>query len=130
MTKKLISLLLVFLINSAIVLPVLAQTRDKQEEHVSKIKAKVARRGTGSKAKVKVSLLDGTKVRGYISETGADNFTVVDEKGGGNVVVAYTQVKDLNGGGLSSGAKIGFGVAIGVVAFAVIIGLVNSALDD
>lgn len=131
MTKKLLLLMLAFFISSPNVPLARAQSgAEKQGEEVSKIRSKVAKRGVGPKAKVKVTLLDGTKLQGYISESRADSFTVTDAKTGGSVVVEYGQVKQLKGDGLSKGAKIAFVVGIAVVAFTVIIGVVNAALDD
>ena len=131
MTKKLLLLILAFFISSPTVPSACAQSgADKQGEEVSKLKSKVAKRGVGPDAKVKVTLLDGTRIQGYISEARTDSFTVTDAKTGGRVVVEYSQVKQLKGDGLSRGAKIGFGVGIAVVAFTVIIGIVNAALDD
>ena len=131
MARKLLLLTLVFFIGS-LNMP-LAQAQagaEKQGEELSKIRSDVAKRGVGPKAKVKVVLLDGTKLQGYVSEAGADTFTINDSKTGGSVVVKYSQVKQLKGNGLSKGAKIGIGVGIGVAAFVVIIGVVNAALDD
>ena len=131
MTKKLLLLMLAFFISSPNVLLARAQSgAEKQGEELSKIRSKVAKRGVGPNAKVKVTLQDGTKLQGYISEARADNFTVTDAKTGGSVVVEYSQVKQLKGDGLSKGAKIALGVGIAVVAFTVIIGVVNAALDD
>ena len=129
--NKLIVLALVFLIGSPSMMPVRAQSSaEKQGEELSKIRSNVAKRGVGPKAKVKVVLLDGTKLQGYVSEAGAETFTVTETKTGGNVVVKYGQVKEVKGKGLSRGAKIGLVVGIAVVAFTGIIGVVNAALDD
>lgn len=131
MAKKLLLLILAFFISSPNVLPARAQSgAEKQGEELSKIRSKVAKRGVGPKAKVKITLVDGTKLQGYVSEARADSFTVTDAKTGGSVVVEYSQVKQLKGDGLSKGAKIALVVGIAVVAFTVIIGAVNAALDD
>ena len=131
MINKLLLLALVFLIASPNIAPARTQSgAEKQGEELSKIRANVAKRGVGPKAKVKVVLLDGTKLQGYISEAQAETFTVTDAKTGGNVVVKYGQVKQVKGDGLSRGAKIALGLGIAIVAFTVIIGVVNSALDD
>lgn len=131
MTKKLLSLVLSLFIIGLSVLPACARSGTSgQGEGVSRTKSQVAKRGIGPKAKVKVTLLDGTKLEGYISEAGADSFTVTDAKTGGSMVVVYSQVKQLKGDGLSTGKKIALGVGIVAVAFTIIIGVVNAALDD
>ena len=131
MVNKLIVLALVFLIGSLGIVPARAQSgAEKQGEELSKIRSNIAKRGVGPKAKVKVVLLDGTKLQGYVSEAQADTFTVTDATTGGSTVVKYSQVKEVKGHGLSRGAKIALVVGIAVVAFTVIIGVVNAALDD
>lgn len=131
MAKKLLLLTLVFFISSPNMLTVRAQSgAEKQGDELSKIRANVAKRGVGPKAKVKVVLLDGTKLQGYVSEAGAETFTVTDAKTGTTVVVKYSQVKQVKDSGRSRGAKIALIVGIAAVAFTVIIGVVNSALDD
>lgn len=131
MLRKFLSLVLVFFIGGLYVMPTSAESgTGKQAEEVSKLRSKVAKRGTGPRAKVKVTLLDGTKLQGYISEASVDNFTVNDARTGRNVVVEYSRVKELKGDGLSRGTKIALGVGIAAAAFTVIIGVLNAALDD
>ena len=90
---------------------------------VEEIKAKVVKRGTGEKARVNVKLMDGTKLKGYISEAGEDSFVLTDAKTKQTTKLAYTEVKQVKGRGLSRAAKIGIGVGIGVGAAAVVVGL-------
>ena len=71
-----------------------AQARDEQEL-AQKIKAKVEKIGSGPKARVEVKLLDGNKVKGYISEVRADHFVVTDKKTGGVTTIAYAQAKQV-----------------------------------
>lgn len=131
MSRKVLLLVLAFIIGGSTLLPVRAQSdARKQKEEMSNIRSKIAKRGIGPKAKVKLILLDGTKLQGYVSQATPDSFTVVDRRTGGNIVVPFSQVKQLDGSGLSRGAKIGIGLGIGAVAFTVVIGLVNAALDD
>ena len=131
MINKLLLLTLIFLISTPTTVLARAQSgAEKQREELSKIRSNVAKRGVGPDAKVKVILLNGTKLQGYVSEAGAETFTVTDAKTGRSVVVKYGEVKEVKGNGLSKGAKIALGVGIGIVAFTVIIGLVNKSLDD
>ena len=102
---------------------VLAQTRDG-ERQVQKIKADVAKRGIGEKARVTVELRDGSKLKGYISQAGDDSFTLTDAKSGQTKVLAYSDVDRVKGrGGLSLAAKIGIGVAIFVGSLAILYGV-------
>jgi hypothetical protein len=83
-----------------------------------KARAGVERAGTGPKARVEVRLRDNTKLKGYVSEAGADSFTVTDSKTGAARAVAYADVTQFKrqDGGLSPTTKaiIWGGVAAGV----------------
>jgi hypothetical protein len=61
---------------------------------------------------VKVKLRDQTKIEGYISDVGAETFTVTNRKTGG-----LPSGKSVQGNNLSRGAKIaiGVGIAAGVI---------------
>lgn len=85
---------------------VFAQTPDKTASKAAQIKAEVLKRGTGEKARVKVKMLDGRKMSGYISQTGEDSFTLTNSKTGQPVVIAYNDAAKVSSG-WSSGAKIG-----------------------
>ena len=80
-------------------------------------RAVVTRVGVGEKAKVEVKLPDATKVKGYVSEAGADSFTVVDRQTGAARTFNYADVAEVKkrGGGLSTTTKalIWGGVAVG-----------------
>jgi hypothetical protein len=124
MLKKRFTLgLLVVLCYAANGMPNLAQTRDG-DRHVQKVKADVAKRGIGEKARVRVELRDGAKLKGYISQAGEDSFTLTDAKSGQTKVLAYSDVDHVKGrGGLSWAAKIGIGVAIAVGTLAILYGV-------
>ena len=90
-----------------------------------KIRRKVLTRGTGVKARVSVKLNDGTKLKGYVSESAADDFTLVrtDAQTGTAVKINYGDVAELkgHGKGMSTtskvllGAGVGVGVTVGVL---------------
>ena len=99
------------------------KTKEKTDVKLSgteKIRQKVLKRGTGAKARARVKLADGTKLKGYVSETAADDFTLVrtDEPTGVPVKINYRDVAEFKaqGKGLSTASKILIGVGIGVVA--------------
>lgn len=89
---------------------------------MAKIKANVVKRGTGENKRVVVKRLDGTKLKGYISQTSEDSFTLTDSKTKQSNLIAYRDVTQVKGSGLSKGAKIGIavGVAAGAAAIFVI----------
>ncbi len=123
MLKKLLSLVLAsLLLNMVAVEFASAAAKEEQQARLTaKVKDSISRLGVGEAARVEVKLRDKTKLKGYISEAGADSFIVVDAKTGVATTVAYPQVKQVKGNNLSTGAKIAIGVAIGVAIVVLII---------
>lgn len=89
-----------------------------------KIKMKVAKMGTGEKAKAKIKLRSGEKLKGYISSAGENDFTITDKKSGKATRIAYADVDEVKKPGLSQGTKIALIVVIAVVATAAILAAV------
>jgi Tfp pilus assembly protein PilV len=84
------------------------------------IKANVTRRGTGEKARVNVKMLNGTKMKGFISQAGEDSFTLTDSKTKQTSTLAYSDVAQVKKPGLSTTSKILIGVGVGVAVTVVI----------
>jgi hypothetical protein len=124
--KKLFSLALVMLLCHAGDGLLLRNVRAGQGGTVGdKVKAEVAKRGTGTKAKVTVKLKDKTTLKSYINNASGDSFTLSDSKTGQLRTLAYSDVAEVKKqGGLSLPAKIGIGVGVtvGVLALVVAIG--------
>ena len=89
-----------------------------------KIKMKVAKMGTGEKAKAKIKLRSGEKLKGYISSAGENDFTITDKKSGKATTIAYADVDEIKKPGLSQGTKIALIVVVAVVATAAILAAV------
>lgn len=119
MFRKLFTLLLMALvINLGAVRVAYADSKqEKQARFTEKVKANVLKLGTGESTRVKVKLRDQAKLEGYISDAGAETFTVTNRKTGVATTVAYPQVKSVQGNNLSTGAKIaiGVGIAAGII---------------
>lgn len=97
---------------------------------VEKVKANVFKRGTGSKAKVNIKMQNGTKVKGFISQTSDDSFTLTDSETMQTTTLAYTDVAEVKrSGGLSTAAKIGIGIGVGVLATAIVISVAVANAD-
>ncbi len=96
---------------------------------VEKIKANVTKRGTGEKARVNVKMLNGTKMKGFISQAGDDSFTLTDSKTKQTSTLAYSDVAQVKKQGLSTGAKILIGVGVGVAVTAVVLAVGLRNLD-
>ena len=121
MFKKLCSLVLSALLLQAAALPAFAATSaEKEARRAEKVRAQLARLGTGPDARIRVELRDKTKLEGFVKEAGADTFAVTD-RGGTTTTVGYSQVKKAQGHNLSTGAKIGIGVGIGVAVTLIIL---------
>jgi TRAP-type uncharacterized transport system fused permease subunit len=104
--------------------------RSKRALLAQQIKAGVANLGTGASARVRVLLYDKTKYHGYITEIADDQFIVADGESGATAPIAYREVKGIKGNNLSSGAKIGIGVAIAAAIIGIIIGVTRGDDDD
>lgn len=127
MMKKYLSFILCcLLLTTANSTLISAQTRaDNDAANIAKIKADVAKRGTGENKRVKVVRRDGTKLRGFISQVSEDSFTLTDSKTRQNNSIAYRDVKRLQKSGYSKGDKIVLGIIIGAAAtVAVVLGTI------
>jgi hypothetical protein len=93
--------------------PALAGTSpEKEARFTQKVKTELSKLGTGPNARVDLKLRDKTKLKGYISEVGAESFVVIDDKTGSATTVTYPQVKQVRGNNLATGWKIAIGVGI------------------
>ena len=68
------------------------------------VKQNIPRLGLGREARVMVKLRDNRKLAGYVSQVGADSFTLINERTGAPTAVLYTQVQRISGGNRSTGA--------------------------
>lgn len=113
--SKILSLILTMLLLQMLCFVPLTVARpqtDKDTLRVAKIKENVARRGTGKRERVKVTLLDGRKISGYISEVRENAFVVIDQQTNASTTLAYTDVSQVKGRGLSVLAKVGIVAAV------------------
>ena len=107
MQKRLLSLGVIgLLLNLTCYSSVAASSPPKEMEFAEKVKAAIAKLGTGADARVEVRLRDKTKLKGYISEADENGFVVVNEKTGIATQAAYPQVKKVKGRNNLSGEKI------------------------
>jgi hypothetical protein len=132
MFRKLVTLLIVALvINLAGVRLAYADSKEeKQARFAEKVKADVLKLGSGESTRVKVKLRDQGKLEGYISDAGADTFTITNRKTGVATTVAYPQVKSVQGNNLSTGAKIAIGVGIAASIIFIILWFTNGPGSD
>ena len=128
MLKKICSVVFSALLLQAAAVPSFAAGAAKESRRAEKVRAQLAKLGTGSDAQVKLVLRDKTKLEGYISEAGAETFAVTDAAGK-TTTVAYPQVSKARGHNLSTGAKIAIGIGIGAGITLLIVFLYIAAHD-
>jgi len=132
MIRKCLSLALVGLMFYGVNLQTTsAQSKaDNKLSTVEKIKTNVLKRGVGEKKRVRVKMLDGTKMKGYISQAGEDSFSLTDSKTKQTTAIAYRDVAQIKGQGLSNKAKIAIGVGIAAAVTVAVIGVaIGRGLD-
>jgi sRNA-binding regulator protein Hfq len=83
--------------------------------NTAKVKAEVARLGANEKKRVRVKMLNGTKIKGSISQIADDSFTLTNSKTKQPTVIVYSDAKNVESGGLAGGARVGIivGAAVG-----------------
>ena len=130
MNKKwLIFTQICFLLVTANFSLVSAQTQtDKTASSIAKVKRSVAKRGTGENKRVKVIMLSGTELKGYISQSGEDSFELTDSKTKQSSSIFYRDVQKVRGTGMSKTDIITLGVlgaAAAVVLYVVLAPICN-----
>jgi len=104
-----------------------AHAKEKQDPatQTAKVKAEVVKRLNKKETHVKITLRNGSQVRGHITQTSDNGFKLADEKTGNPTDIAYDDVTNVEGRGMSKTKKvlIGTGIAaaviIAVVAYAI-----------
>ena len=129
MFKKVLSLALVgFLLCVTGVRLAHADSKEaKATRFAEKVKAGIAKLGTGADARIEVKLRDKTKLKGYVSEAGENSFVIVDEKTGASSTVTYPQVKQVKGKNLSTAAEIALGVGVIILPIVIVLLLVSQS---
>jgi len=125
MCKKILSVIVMSCLLSFVCYAQEAKSsKNKNDKFAEKVKAGIAKLGTGPDARIEVNLRDKTKLKGYISEADDEGFVVVDDKTGTSTKVPYPQVKKAKGKNNLSGEKIAIGIAI--AAFVVLLVILYS----
>jgi hypothetical protein len=98
-----------------------ASTKGKETASAERTRENILKLGVGIDARVRGKLRDNTKFEGYISEAGDESFVIVDKKTNIPMTIAYSDIKQIKGNNLSTGAKIAIGVGIGIGVIAVLL---------
>ncbi len=117
MLKKNLSLVLALVLLQVGITPSFGASRgDTSEAQVSKVKADIAKRGTGEKATVRVKLRNDRELKGYIADAGEDRFIVTIPKSNESVPVNYSDVVEVKNQSHPLASNVLFWVGAGAVA--------------
>jgi hypothetical protein len=94
-------------------------------------KIQVAKLGLGEKARATITLKNGSKVKGYVSQAGENDFVVRDRKTDAATTINYAEVVKVHkDSGHSTARNLALGIGIGAGAFLAILLIAISQLDD
>jgi len=110
---------------------VCAQTNtDNGAQAIEQSKSKVARMGTGEKARVTVRLKNGQKLKGYIAQAQENSFVLRDRKTDAPTEIAYSDVAKVESNrGHSTARNLGIGIGAGAGAVLLVIAIILTHLD-
>lgn len=93
-----------------------AQSRPQDNSPASeKMRAKIAKLGTGKRARAEITLKDDKRLKGYIGEISENSFTLVDPKRGTVTNITYDEVRQVKNRNNAVREVAFFGATIGVV---------------
>ena len=84
----------------------------------TKAKAEVTGRLNRKETRVKVRLRNGSEMKGRITQSSDNSFTLTDEKTGNRSDIAYADVVNVEGRGMSKKKKTFIAIGAGVAIFA------------
>ena len=86
----------------------------------TKAKAEVVNSLNKKETRVKVKLRNGSEVKGRITQSSENSFTLADEKTGNRSDIAYADVVNVEGRGMSKKKKTFIAIGAGVAVFAAV----------
>jgi small nuclear ribonucleoprotein (snRNP)-like protein len=87
----------------------------------TKAKAEVVDRLNKKETRVKVKLRNGSEVKGRITQSSDNSFTLTDEKTGNRSDIAYADVVNVEGRGMSKKKKTFIAIGAGAAVFAALV---------
>lgn len=102
-----------------------AARAQQQLDQTAKVKAEVINRLNKKEGHVKIKLRNGSEVKGHITQTSENGFTLANDKTKAGTDIAYADVQNVEGRGMSKKKKIliatgiAAGVFIAVAAYAI-----------
>jgi hypothetical protein len=130
MLRKLTACLLALLLAApAIQASAVTTEAEKEARLAQRVKAGIGKLGVGPEARVRLKLKDKTQLAGYISETGAESFVVMDAETGHTTTIAYPAVAQVQGNNLSTRTKIIITASV-IAGIIIVLYIVKGALCD
>ena len=93
------------------------QGKKNSDQPPDKVKTEVESRLRKKEEHVKVKLRSGSQVKGRITQSSDTGFSVIEDKTGSRTEIAYADVSNVEGRGMSKTKKILIGVGIGTGVF-------------
>jgi small nuclear ribonucleoprotein (snRNP)-like protein len=87
----------------------------------TKAKTEVVERLNKKETRVKVKLRNGSEVKGRLTQSGDNSFTLTDEKTGNRSDIAYADVVNVEGRGMSKKKKTFIAIGVGAAVFAALV---------
>jgi hypothetical protein len=132
MIKKCLILIIVGLLCNFMIVagsPVRSSARVKPADKAADSKKTIAKIGTGTKSKVTITLLDGKKIKGYVSKIDDASFVVTHEDTGANTEITYDKVKQISRRGVGLGSAILLGALAAAGATVLVLFLVMGSSE-
>ena len=131
MTKRTTATVLAFLLAFTVcnVNSFASSSAEREARLTEKIKMGIAKLGIGQSTRVTIKLKDKTEMTGYIREISDTGFVIGSLNESYPVAVEYSNVAQVKGNNLSTGAKVAIGVGI-VVGVIIVLYLVRGAFCD
>ena len=132
MTHKYLAFILTLVLSQALGAGVVcAQTyTGNSAQAIEQIKSKLARMGTGEKARVTVRLKSGQKLKGYIAQAQESSFVMRDRKTDAPTEIAYSDVAKVESNrGHSTARNLGIGIGAGAGAALLTLAIIIAHLD-
>lgn len=127
MLRKYLSWLLAVL---CLIVPVTRIAAQTTQMTADRAKIEVAKLGVGEKARAKITVKNGTKIKGYVSRADENDFVIRDRKTDTPTTINYADVAKVEKNqGHSTARNLGIGIGIGAGAFLAILLIAIAHLD-
>lgn len=121
MVKKILSIIVLLSVTSIAVTASPPSKSEKEVRYAAEIRNAVLKLGVGPEVRVKVILLDKTKLKGYLSAADSEKLTIVNQKTGLTTEVPYEQVRMIKGRNTLTGGDILAGIGLAWLGLIVIL---------